>query len=72
MLPAFDPQTFLETVQREQISHTFMVPTQFIVTLAHPTFDQFDLSSLETILSAGSPLRDDTKQDVIKRMGKVR
>lgn len=70
VLPAFDPELFLKTVQAERITHTFMVPTQFIVTLAHDKFNNYDLSSLETMLSAGSSLRDDTKREVLERMGR--
>ena len=69
VLPEFSPEAFLETVQRERITHTFMVPTQYIVTLAHEGFDAFDLSSLEVMLSAGSPLRLDTKREILARMG---
>jgi acyl-CoA synthetase (AMP-forming)/AMP-acid ligase II len=69
VLPEFSPDAFLETVQRERITHTFMVPTQYIVTLNHERFDDFDLSSLEVMLSAGSPLRLDTKREIRARMG---
>jgi len=68
VLPEFSAQGFLETVQRERITHTFMVPTQFIVTLADPAFDDYDLSSIETLLCAGSPLRPDTKAEVLERL----
>ncbi|MEN3974124.1 AMP-binding protein [Emcibacter sp. SYSU 3D8] len=70
ILPSFSPQAFLETVGRERITHTFMVPTQYIVTLEHPALDGADLSSLDVMLSAGSPLRVDTKKQVIARMGR--
>jgi acyl-CoA synthetase (AMP-forming)/AMP-acid ligase II len=69
ILPSFTPQAFLDTVGRERITHTFMVPTQYIVTLEHPALDGAELSSLEVMLSAGSPLRIDTKKQVIARMG---
>jgi acyl-CoA synthetase (AMP-forming)/AMP-acid ligase II len=68
VLPEFSPRAFLETVQAEKVTHTFMVPTQFIVTLEDTDFDHYDLSSLETVLCAGSPLRPDTKQEVLKRL----
>jgi long-chain acyl-CoA synthetase len=68
VLPEFSAGAFLETVQREKVTHTFMVPTQFIVTLDDPTFDDYDLSTLEAVLCAGSPLRPDTKADVLKRL----
>ncbi len=69
VMPSFDPLGFLETVAREKITHTFMVPTQYIVTLGHADFDRHDLSSLKTMLSAGSALRPDTKEQILARMG---
>ncbi len=68
-MDTFEPGGFLETVAREKITHTFMVPAQYLMVLAQPELDATDLSSLKTMLSAGSPLRRDTKRDVIARMG---
>lgn len=68
VLPEYNPRAFLETVERERITHTFMVPAQFIMTLAEPEFDRFDLSSIETVLCAGSALRPDTKAEVLTRL----
>ena len=47
-----------------------MVPRQFITALEHPDFESFDLGSLQTMVSAGSPLRADTKDEILNRMGK--
>ncbi|MCA3179590.1 MAG: AMP-binding protein [Burkholderiaceae bacterium] len=68
-MPAFDPRRFLELVRDERITHTFMVPSQFIMVLAEPSLDGADTSSLQSILCAGSPLRPDTKRQVIGRFG---
>ncbi len=68
IVPEFSPEAFLETAVAHKVTHTFMVPTQFIVTLDHPEFDNYDLSQLETVLCAGSPLRPDTKAEVLKRL----
>jgi len=68
ILPEFSPRGFLEVVEAEKITHTFMVPTQFIVTLQDELFDNYNPRSLEVILCAGSPLRPDTRQDVLKRL----
>ena len=65
VMPAFDPKAFLQTVEREKITHTFMVPAQYIMVLEQPELAAADLTSLKTVLSAGSPLRRDTKQQVI-------
>jgi len=67
VMPAFDPQAFLELVPKEKCTHTFMVPTQFTVLLEQPDFDNYDLSSMRIWNSAGSPLRAQTKAEVIKR-----
>lgn len=68
-MPAFDARRLLELVERERITHTFMVPAQFIALLAEPALENADTSSLRTILCAGSPLRRDTKREVIRRFG---
>jgi long-chain acyl-CoA synthetase len=69
VLPAFTPEAFLDTVERERISHTFMVPVQYQSVLAHARLAASDLSTLEAMLCAGSPLRRDVKRDVLARMG---
>ncbi len=69
VMQQFDPKKFLELVERESCTHTFMVPTQYIVTMDVPEFDRFDLSSLKVLLSAGSPLRDDTKARMLEKFG---
>ncbi len=68
VMPAFDPAEFLKTVEREGITHTFMVPPQFIMVLAEEGLEGADLSSLRSVLSAGSPLRQDTKEQILERI----
>lgn len=69
IMEQFEPKSLLSLIESEQVTHTFMVPTQFIGTLEHPEFGEYDLSSLETMVSAGSPLRQDTKEQILSRMG---
>jgi acyl-CoA synthetase (AMP-forming)/AMP-acid ligase II len=68
-MPAFDPKGFLAAVQAERITHTFMVPAQYIGVLAEPTLAAHDTSSLQVMLCAGSPLRRDNKREVIRAFG---
>ena len=68
VMRAFDAAAFLAMVQQHQITHTFMVPAQYIMVLDQPQLNDVDLSSLKTVLSAGSPLRRDTKQQIIERI----
>ncbi len=69
VMPAFDAHEFLATLQQERITHTFMVPAQFLMVLAQPDFDSVDMQHLQSLLCAGSPLRRDTKREVLRRFG---
>lgn len=69
VMPSFGTTEFLETVAREGVTHTFMVPTQFVMLLGEGNIPRHDTSSLEVILSAGSPLRQSTKLEAIRQFG---
>jgi len=64
----FDPVAVLEAVQAERCTGLFGVPTMFIATLAHPDFDNYDVSSLRTGCMAGSPCPVEVMKQVIGRM----
>jgi long-chain acyl-CoA synthetase len=54
--PAFDPQAFIDTVEREKVTHTMLVPSQLAAILDAPGFDAARLASLEVLVSLGAPL----------------
>ncbi|OGO51318.1 MAG: hypothetical protein A2148_10440 [Chloroflexi bacterium RBG_16_68_14] len=56
ILPQFDPEAWLETVQRERVTHSFVVPTMLKRIMEHPRFDQHDLSSLKLITYGAAPM----------------
>ena len=56
LLPQFDPGEWLETVERESITHAFVVPTMMKKILDHPDFASFDLSSLTNLSYGGAPM----------------
>ncbi|MFZ0255952.1 MAG: AMP-binding protein [Gammaproteobacteria bacterium] len=60
----FDPQDFIETVAREQVTHVMLVPSQIVALLNHPNFSSDQLDSLEMILSLGAPLHREHKQQL--------
>lgn len=68
VMPQFRPAGFLEEVARHRITHSFMVPAQFIMVLEEEGLDRADLSSLQRVLCAGSPLRRATKRAVLERI----
>ncbi len=61
----FDPKEFVNIVERESITHTFLVPPQFGALLEINSIKERNFSSIEAILSAGSPLRLDMKEKIL-------
>jgi long-chain acyl-CoA synthetase len=56
MLPAFDPGAWLETVSRERVTRTLLVPTMVNMVVNHPDVDRYDLSCLRMIVYGASPM----------------
>lgn len=71
LMPMFTPDGFLEIVQRERGTVTFMVPTQCQAVLGHPDIDKYDLSSLRLLLCAGATLPLPLKKRVVERFGPI-
>ena len=65
---AFDPLATLEAIAAERCTSLYGVPTMFIAQLAHPRFDEFDLTSLRTGIMAGSPCPVEVMKQVQSRM----
>jgi long-chain acyl-CoA synthetase len=59
---AFDAQAFIDTVERERVTHVMLVPAQIIAILDAGGFDPARLESLECILSLGAPLHVEHKE----------
>jgi long-chain acyl-CoA synthetase len=58
---SFDAEAFIDTVERERVTHTMLVPAQIIAILNARGFDPARLLSLECILSLGAPLHVEHK-----------
>jgi fatty-acyl-CoA synthase len=54
--PSFEPQSMLAAISAERCTIAYGVPTMFIAALNHPGFAGYDLSSLRTGLTGGSPV----------------
>jgi acyl-CoA synthetase (AMP-forming)/AMP-acid ligase II len=55
-IPKFSAASFFETVARERISHTALVPTMINLLTQSPDLKAFDLSSLRGLAYGGSPI----------------
>lgn len=63
----FEAQRFIELVAKEGITHTAMVPIQFQrVIHALEQHPGADLSSMQAMMSCGSPLREQLKQKIFE------
>ena len=56
VLPQFEPGLWLEAVQNEGVTHSFVVPTMLKRIMEHPDFDKCDLSSLQLITYGAAPM----------------
>ena len=67
----FDPVAALETIQRERITHTFMVAAMVQALLAVPDVARYDLASLEQVFSASAPIPVPVLRRAIELLGPV-
>jgi len=56
ILGKWDVELYLETVQREKVTHIFLVPAMVIFLLDYPYVNNYDLSSLRLLHYGGAPL----------------
>lgn len=71
VLPGFDPVQVLQTIQDYRINCVMLVPTMIYALLDHPRFDEFDLSSLETVFYGASAISPARLKEAIERIGPV-
>jgi long-chain acyl-CoA synthetase len=55
-IPKFSPRSFCETVERERVSHTVLVPTMINLLTQFSELKKYDLTSLEQLAYGGSPM----------------
>jgi long-chain acyl-CoA synthetase len=55
-IPKFGAQTFCETVEREHVTHSVLVPTMINLLTQFPDARKYDLSSLQVLAYGGSPM----------------
>ena len=68
---SFDAPAMLEIIQREHITHTFMVAAMVQSLLAVPNIRSFDLSSLQQVFSAAAPIPVPVLRQAIELFGSV-
>jgi acyl-CoA synthetase (AMP-forming)/AMP-acid ligase II len=56
VMPQFEPGQWLAAVERERVTHAFVVPTMLKMVLDHPERARRDLASLEVLSYGGAPM----------------
>jgi acyl-CoA synthetase (AMP-forming)/AMP-acid ligase II len=70
LMRGFEARTFVDLVERERCTHTFMVPTQISMLLEERDLHQRDFSSLRCVISAGSRIAPEVKREALRRITK--
>lgn len=63
----FEASSWIDTVEKYRVTHTMMVPLQFQRVLEAANFNTAAVSSLEAVISGGSPLFEGLKKQVIEQ-----
>ncbi|MBD0022527.1 AMP-binding protein [Gordonia pseudamarae] len=71
LLPGLDVDLLFDVVEQHAVTATALVPTVIYQMLNHPRRDEVDLSSLRTVVYAGSPIAPDRLRSAIELFGQV-
>jgi acyl-CoA synthetase (AMP-forming)/AMP-acid ligase II len=69
VMPGFDLAEFLGCIQNHRCTIAFIAPPVAVALAKHPLIDEYDLSSLNTVMSGAAPLDADLGHAVAKRIG---
>jgi len=73
LLPRFNEEELLQTIEKYRITHMHMVPTMFVRLLQLPedVRKQYDLSSLECVVHGAAPCPAEVKKKMIEWWGPI-
>jgi acyl-CoA synthetase (AMP-forming)/AMP-acid ligase II len=68
VLPRFDLEQFLKTMERYRVTRAHLVPPIILTLAKHEMVDRYDLSNLELIMSGAAPLGADLAAECAARL----
>ncbi|MEJ2164591.1 MAG: long-chain fatty acid--CoA ligase [Desulfobacterales bacterium] len=71
ILDKFDPGILLETIQKEKVSCTLLVPTMIVMLLEQDNIRNYDLSSLKRIFYGTAPMPTSKLKQAVSIFGNV-
>lgn len=66
LIREFDPKVVLETIQKEKVTLTNLIPTMLNLMVNHPDVGRFDYRSLRVLLSGGAPIAPEVVRKIIE------
>jgi len=68
-VPRFEPEVFLDSIEREGVTITNLVPAMLNRLVHHPSAGRHDLSSLRVLLSGGAPIAPELVRRIMDIFG---
>jgi len=68
VIPRFEPELFLDAVQRYRVTVTVVVPAMLNALLEYPHLQRFDLSSLQLLTYGASPMPESLLRQTMERL----
>jgi acyl-CoA synthetase (AMP-forming)/AMP-acid ligase II len=69
MVPGFEPEPVLETIERHGVTLSNFIPTMLNIMVNYPDARKYDYSSLRLILSGGAPIAKEVVRKAIEVFG---
>jgi acyl-CoA synthetase (AMP-forming)/AMP-acid ligase II len=66
LLRDFAPRVVLETIEREKVTVTNLIPTMLNLMVNHPDVGKYDFRSLRVLLSGGAPIAPEVVRKVLE------
>jgi len=67
--PVLKPEPLMARIEDEGVNYAFAIPTQLIDIREHKKADEYDLSSLEAVISGGAKVSPELVYDTVDRWG---
>jgi acyl-CoA synthetase (AMP-forming)/AMP-acid ligase II len=67
-MPRFDLEGMLGAIQEQRITHAFVVPPIVLALARHPVVENYDLSSVDFVMSGAAPLSAELEHECAERV----
>src|SRR5262249_31000103 len=69
LVPRFQPEALLKLIEKKKPTAFCAVPTLFTALINTPGIDNYDLSSIQIVISGGAPLPQEVREEFERRTG---